>query len=61
MNRNFEEDREALIDLVIWYRDHYYSSGYKDHLNDMIKTIQNCTNTDELAMYEVIIDGWIDY
>jgi len=52
------EDKEALVDLIIWYRDEYHRTdfGHSDLINKIM-----ATNDDILLnQYELIVDGWLE-
>lgn len=51
----FEEAKQALIDLIEWYRDLYHRSDFGH--TEMIEEIKTMTNPDNLQAYEKIVDG----
>lgn len=53
------ERRNALIELVEWYREKYHKPA--DGHRELIEKIKECTTFDELEQYEQVVDGWLDY
>lgn len=59
-NYTLEDDKQSLIDIVIWYRDEY-SKGAKTYYDGLIKKIRNTKTQKELSTFEQIIDSWMTY
>ena len=55
-----DERREALIELIEWYRDEYHK-GDKSHHNEMIEKIRQTDDLKVIEIYEQTVDGWLDY
>ena len=55
---NLEEYKQALIELIEWYRDEYHKSDFCH--TEMIEKIKQSQDEKELSTYEQIIDGWLD-
>lgn len=53
-----EEDKEAMINLIEWYRDECHRSDWCH--SKMIETIKTTNDEDELLVIEGVIDSWID-
>lgn len=56
---NLENQKNDLIDLIIWYRDKYHKS---DSIHsDLIERVSNCKSINSL--YEVwdVVDRWLDF
>lgn len=58
MAESLQESKDALIDLIIWYRDEYHK---KDSVHTkMIAKITNLSTSEELEHYWKIVDGWLE-
>lgn len=53
-----KEQREAIISIIVTYRDDI-KVGNREYYNDMIQKVMTCSEN-ELDMYERIVDDWID-
>ena len=53
------EDKESLIDLIIWYRDKYHRVDCNH--SELIEKIRATDDDNLLHIYEKIVDGWLDY
>lgn len=54
-----EDDKQGLIDLIVWYRDDYHKGDFgHDELIDRVKA---ASSDNEIEQVEKIVDGWIDY
>lgn len=53
---SLDEDKQVLIDLVLWYQEEYHHRDY----SDFIEKIKNAKNIEELSIYEKIVDDWLD-
>ena len=56
----FEEDKQGLIDLVVWYRDKYHKMSGEEFHNEIIESISQCKNNEELEIYYRLTDSWLD-
>ncbi|MEI8270489.1 MAG: hypothetical protein WCG45_03905 [bacterium] len=57
-NETLEEEKQALIDLVIWYRDEYHKSEFGH--NEMIEGIKEAKTSKDLDVFYQWTDSWID-
>lgn len=55
MSKYSDEDRQALIDLIRWYRDDYHQADF-GHTEYM----QAIRDGAELEPYYRLVDGWLD-
>jgi hypothetical protein len=53
----FEEDKESLIDLIIWYRDEYHKKEFGH--NELIEQVRNAQKIEDLSGVEQVVDGWL--
>lgn len=53
-----EEDKQALIDLIIWYRDEYHRKDFGH--SEMIEKIKSTNDKKELGIIEQTVDLWLD-
>ena len=53
-----EEDKQAMIELIEWYRDEYHRKDFGH--NEMIEKIKTTSDAEELKFIESVVDGWID-
>ncbi len=58
MLANLEEEKQALIDLIIWYRDEYHKKDFCH--TEMIDKIRQIVDAQELDQYWQIVDAWLD-
>lgn len=56
---DLEDDKQALIDLIIWYRDKYHKKDFGH--TEMIEAIKKCRYNFELHKYEQQLDSWLDW
>lgn len=54
----FAEAKQALIELIVWYRDEWHRRDFCH--SEMIEKIEQLNTEKELAIYEQLIDGWLD-
>lgn len=59
MKNDIEEMKEALIDLITYYRNDYHKSDWCN--TDLINKVKNTDDIKELLLYEKIVDDWLDY
>lgn len=52
------EDKQALIDLILWYRDEYHKIEFGH--NELIQQIKDAKTQDQLSIIEQIVDSWLD-
>lgn len=53
-----EEDKQAMIELIEWYRDEYHRKDFGH--SEMIEKIKTTSDAKELKFIESIVDGWIE-
>ena len=52
------EEKESLINLIIWYRDEYHKGDFGH--NDLIQIVKEAKISNELEHVWQIVDGWLD-
>lgn len=55
---SLKEEKKALIDLIVWYRDEYHRKDFGH--TEMIEKIKQATTSKELDSYHQITDFWLD-
>ena len=58
MKDSLEEDKQALIELIEWYRDEWHKSDFCH--TEMIEKIKQVKTKQELGIYEQVVDGWLE-
>ena len=53
----FENDKNSLIDTIVWYRDKYHKVDFGH--NELIEEVRRAKNEEDLSFVEVILDGWL--
>ena len=53
-----EEEQEALINIIAWYRDEYHVADFGH--TEMIEEIKAITDIAKLEPYWKRTDGWLD-
>ena len=59
MVESFEDGKQALIDLIIWYRDEWHKGDFNH--TEMIDKLRETNDPKVVELYEKIVDGWLDY
>lgn len=54
-----EDDKQALIELIEWYRDEWHRSDWCH--SEWIETIRATDDEEEIALIERAVDDWADY
>ena len=54
-----EEHKQALIDLIKWYRDEYHKKDFGH--TEMMEEIAAITDAKDLEAYDRTTDMWLDH
>lgn len=53
-----DKEKEALIDLIRWYKDEYHKQDFGH--SKLIEEINKLTKSSELEPYYQVVDSWLD-
>lgn len=52
----FQEEKDSLIDLIIWYKTEYHKKDFGH--DELIEKVNASKNKDDLNLIWEIVDGW---